>query len=287
MRELKILSLVVAITAVLYWGIEPFAHSQMNPAVAPADFAFEDLEANNKVGDAAAGAETFMMAGCIACHGVESQGMDSPMDNETASLSFGVVSPDLGSAAYLYDRNFLAMLIKDPTRALKVEHKFNDENPHPMSAFYGLGGDIDQEVADIIAYLETIAPSKMSNKEVFEDACLRCHDMKYDKLYMPTQAEPLTEYMGTLPPDLSIIIRAKGHNYLNTFINNPQKHLEGTAMPRVGLKKDVQEQVISYLEEIGDSKKDERTKVGIYIIGFFIILSVFAYLWKRKIWKDL
>ncbi|MDY0238549.1 MAG: cytochrome c1, partial [Campylobacterales bacterium] len=64
-------------------------------------------------------------------------------------------------------------------------------------------------------------------------------------------------------------------------------HLEGTAMPRVGLKKDVQEQVISYLEEIGDSKKDERTKVGIYIIGFFIILSVFAYLWKRKIWKDL
>ncbi|NLC27373.1 MAG: cytochrome c1, partial [Campylobacteraceae bacterium] len=80
MKELKILGLVVAITAVLYWGIEPFAHSQMHPKVAPADYNFEDLEKNTKVGDASRGAETFMMAGCIACHGLKSQGMDSPMD---------------------------------------------------------------------------------------------------------------------------------------------------------------------------------------------------------------
>ena len=42
MRELKILVVVLFFTAVVYWGVEPFAHSQMHPHVAPADFAFKD-----------------------------------------------------------------------------------------------------------------------------------------------------------------------------------------------------------------------------------------------------
>lgn len=287
MKELKILGLVVAITAVLYWGIEPFAHSQMHPKVAPADYNFEDLEKNTKVGDASRGAETFMMAGCIACHGLKSQGMDSPMDDATASMSFGVVSPDLSSAGYLYSSNFLSMLIKDPAKALKVTHKFNEDNPHPMIAFYGLGGDIDQEVADMVAYLKSVAPKSMSDAEVYEDACLRCHSMKYANTIMPSEEGALLAYMGAAAPDLSVIIRSKGEDYLNTFINDPQKHLEGTAMPRVGLNKDAQAQVIAHLEAIGDSKKDERTRVGLYLMGFFTILSIFAWLWKRKIWKEL
>jgi ubiquinol-cytochrome c reductase cytochrome c1 subunit len=82
------------------------------------------------------------------------------------------------------------------------------------------------------------------------------------------------------------MIRAKGEKYLTTFINNPQKHLQGTAMPRVGLKESTQDQVIAYMESVGDSKKDERERVGLYIIGFFIILSVFAYLWKKQIWRE-
>ncbi len=88
--------------------------------------------------------------------------------------------------------NQSATLIKEPTKALKVSHKFNEEKPHPMIAFFGLGGDINQEIADIVAY------------------------------------------MGTLLPDLSIMIRAKSKEYLETFINNPQKQLTGTYMPRVG-----------------------------------------------------
>ena len=44
MRELKILAVVVALTLITYWGVEPFAHSQMHPHVAPADFAFSDLK---------------------------------------------------------------------------------------------------------------------------------------------------------------------------------------------------------------------------------------------------
>ncbi len=51
MRELKILAVVIFFTAVVYWGVEPFAHSQMHPHVAPADFAFKDLGVNAKKGD--------------------------------------------------------------------------------------------------------------------------------------------------------------------------------------------------------------------------------------------
>ena len=45
MRELKIFFVVAVFTALVYWGVEPYAHSVMNPHVAPAnfDFAKEDI----------------------------------------------------------------------------------------------------------------------------------------------------------------------------------------------------------------------------------------------------
>lgn len=286
MRELKILAVVVFFTLVTYIGVEPFAHSQMHPHVAPADFEFKDLPAQTKTGDATKGAENFMNAGCIGCHGLKSQGMPLAMDDETASASFGVVPPDLSNAGALYDSNFLAALIKNPTKALKVEHKFNENKPHPMMAYYAIGDDPDQEIADIVAYLQSIAPEKISDAEVFENACQRCHDMKYANVLSNTSDEPLAQYMGSTPPDLSIMIRAKGRDYLETFINNPQKQLPGTAMPRVGLTEKTQAQVINYLEKTGDRKKAERESLGAKVIGFMLIFTLLAYLWKVKIWRE-
>ncbi|WP_458700011.1 c-type cytochrome [Sulfurospirillum sp. 1307] len=286
MRELKILGVVVVFTLALYWGVEPFAHSQMHPHVAPADFTFKDLGANPKKGDATKGAENFMNAGCIGCHGIKSQGMPAPMDNATASASFGVVPPDLSTAGALYDENFLSALIKNPAHALKVEHKFTDGRMHPMTQFYGLGGDIDQEVADIVAYLKSIAPKEISDEQVFEDSCQRCHNLKYAKRYSNSDPDALHKYMGTTPPDLSIMIRAKGREYLETFINDPQKQLKGTSMPRVGLTKEREEQVINYLEKVGDRKKAERESVGMKVIIYMLIFTVLAYLWKVKVWRE-
>ncbi|MFV7791541.1 cytochrome c1, partial [Aliarcobacter lanthieri] len=72
----------------------------------------------------------------------------------------------------------------------------------------------------------------------------------------------IKNYMGKLPPDLSQHIRSRGVDFLQTFINDPQKQLEGTAMPRVGLSQESQQQVINYLEEVGDSKKAQREELG-------------------------
>jgi ubiquinol-cytochrome c reductase cytochrome c1 subunit len=286
MKELKILAVVVFFTLLVYWGVEPFAHSQMHEHVEPANFAFEDIKDSGKKGDAAKGAETFMNAGCIGCHSLKSQGMPAPMDDASASASFGVVPPDLSNAGYLYDEKFLADLIKNPTHALKVGHKFNDEKPHPMTAFYGLGGDIDQEVADIVAYLKSIAPTKMEDKEVFVNACGRCHSVKYDKQFRNSQKGALEKYMGANPPDLSIIIRAKSKEYLRNFIDDPQKLLHGTSMPRVGLKEQNVQQIINYLESVGDRKKAQRESLIPNIMGFFVLFSILAYLWKAKLWRE-
>lgn len=355
MRELKIFAIVVFFIAITYWGIEPYAHSKLNPPVSKPnyDFAVEDLDfakSNlqkaqkelekaqkskdekiisgkktelemaknslekyetfwneiNKVdlssGDAAAGAELFDMAGCSGCHGLEVAGRPAMVDALTASQMYGVNPPDLSNSGAIYDGKYLAALIKDPVMAMKLDHKFDGvETFHPMTAFFGAGGDYNQELADLVAYFKSIAPKKLEDREVFIEACSRCHDMKYDGINMGVEPNNwdgnemglkeykinLAKYQGSLPPDLSIIIRAKSKDYLHKFMNNTQKMLPGTAMPRVGLTENSEKQIINYLESIGDSKKAERESLSIKIMIYFAILAVFATLWKRKIWSVL
>ncbi len=287
MRELKILAVVVFFTLITYIGVEPFAHSQMHKHIEPVDYKYSDLKPLNKKGDPKKGAETFMNAGCVGCHGVKSQGIAAPMDAKSASASFGVVPPDLSNAGAVFDEKFLANLIKNPAHALMLEHKFNDKRPFPMTPFMGLGGDLDQEVADIVAYLKSIAPKKLDDKDVFIDACGRCHDVKYDGWKRPSDTAALKKYMGKNPPDLSIIIRAKSKEHLINFIGEPQRVLPGTSMPRVGVTKEKAEQIVSYFEKVGDRKKEKRESVTLKIILYFVIFSIFAYLWKASKWRDL
>ncbi|CZE47340.1 c-type cytochrome [Campylobacter geochelonis] len=238
-------------------------------------------------GNATTGAETFMSAGCTACHGLEVANIPAAMDSKTSSEAYGVNPPDLSTAGAIYDGKFLAALIKDPVMAMKVSHKFNDEHPHPMPGFFGLGGDLNQEIADIVAYLKSIAPKEVDGKQVFKDACQRCHDMKYDKVFTDGNKQSVAHFMGSTPPDLSMYIRSRNADYLHNFINDTQKMLPGTAMPRVGLNQASEAKIIAYMEKVGDSKKSEREKTSVYIMIYFVILAVFAGLWKNKIWSSL
>lgn len=346
MKELKTLLIVIFFTLFLYWGIEPFAHSKLNPPVEPAnyDFAAEDvalaktnLEKANanlekakkvglddmvknaqneveiaktsldryssfwsdinaidlKAGDAANG-EVAFQASCMGCHSLKAGGYEPLVSEAEGSEMYGVNPPDLSSAGKIYDDKFLAALIKNPVMALKVDHKFDfeyaSEAIHPMTPFYGAGtkDDLNAEIADIVAYLKAVAPKEeLSTKAVFMDACSRCHDVKYDEVYVGGNREKLNEYMGMTPPDLSMYIRSRSNEYLHNFINDTQKMLVGTSMPRVGLTKEAEDKVIAYMESVGDSKKDEREKISIYVMIYFVILAVFAGLWKRKIWSKL
>jgi ubiquinol-cytochrome c reductase cytochrome c1 subunit len=293
MRELKILAVLVFFTGVLYWGVEPFAHHQMHPHVEAPDYSFKDVDGlNGMTGDAQKGAES-VAANCTACHAIEAAGFPAVMDNASAAAAYGVVPPDLSTAGKIYDANFLAAFIKDPVTATKTEHKFVDGKVHPMPAY---GWMESQEIANIVAYLQSIAPKEMTNKEVFADACQRCHSIKYgdyrfdgtvSSMLAKTPVENITSYMGKTPPDLSQYIRSRGEEWLHEFINNPQKHLEGTAMPRVGLSHESEKQVIEYMTEVGDSSKDERAALGPKFLGYLVIFAIFAWLWKAKIWREM
>ncbi|EGJ6871022.1 cytochrome c1 [Campylobacter coli] len=373
MRELKIFLVVVVFTALVYWGVEPYAHSVMKPHVAPANFdyaaedtayakgiiaekeiALEDAKKSNDAkriesaqkdldkakenlakveelwadvakidftkGNAAKGKE-FFNNNCFACHGVKE---DDIAANITDS-SLGVIPPNLSSAGVIFDEKFLAALIMNPALALKVDHKFGDA--FIMTAYNSeTSGDseelVNANIADVIAYLKEVGlkfeakenatikqeaelkyskiedaneKSALVEKEIafakdrstFIEACGRCHDIKYDNFFTPSNHNDLANYLGSVPPDLSMMIRSRGEQYLHDFINNTQKLLPGTAMPRVGLTEDAQVKVVSYLEKVGDSKKEERESTGIYIMIFFVILSIFAIGWKRSVWSKL
>jgi ubiquinol-cytochrome c reductase cytochrome c1 subunit len=292
MRELKILAVVVALTLITYWGVEPFAHSQMHPHVAPADFKFSDVQEDVKdvkalQGNVANG-EVLVTSNCTACHSIESKGFPKLMDNASSAAAYGVTPPDLGTVGKLYNADYLAAFVKNPAKASKVAHKFVDGKVHPMPSYDYLQA---QEVADIVAFLKDIAPKEMTNKEVFSNACQRCHSIKYADMKGGSMAAftpdaDIKKYMGKLPPDLSQMIRSRGEHYLETFINDPQKHLEGTAMPRVGLTQESQEQVIAYLQEVGDSKKAQREELGPKFLIYLVIFAIFGFLWKASKWRE-
>ena len=317
-KEPLILAVVVFFTLLTYYLVEPFAHGQMHKHVEGEGFAYKDLPEVTKTGDATRGQDLVMgAAACVGCHSIEAAGMPASMEPQMAAASYGVNPPDLSNAGAVYDEKFLTALIKNPAHALKVEHKYTPESGkmHPMVAFYGAGGDIDQEVADMVAYLQSIAPKKeeLTSEQAFELACGRCHADRYMKwtqigetpkfktkqdklkfeLALADYQTALKNYMGKLPPDLSIYIRSRGERYIKTFVENPQNYLKGTAMPRVGVNAEAADKVIEYLEESGDYKVkvakegDARDNIAPRVMFFLLIFALFAYLWKKEIWKEL
>jgi ubiquinol-cytochrome c reductase cytochrome c1 subunit len=164
-----------------------------------------------------------------------------------------------------------------------------------------------QQIADVVAYIKAKKVGKMTPQVAYEEACGRCHANRYGGLTQlgatpkfKTEKEALAyklkvldeqslveKYMGKLPPDLSIMIRARSEHFMETFIENPQTQLPGTSMPRVGLTKEGYEEVKAYLEETGDPSKEARHAIGPWVILFFVIFTVLAYFWKKHQWKDL
>jgi len=320
-KELFILVVVTVFTLLTYYLVEPFAHSQMHKHIESEGFAYKDLPALTKKGDAVRGKELVMGAGaCTGCHGIKVEGMQAPMDPVTAAQSYGVNPPDLSNAGVVFDPKFLAALIKNPAHALMVEHKFDPAKGkmHPMTQFYGAGGDLDQEVADMVAYLQSIAPKQeeLTPNMAFETACGRCHAIHYpyvkegeshpawtqigekpafkhkqDELAFETKVldyqDALTKYMGTLPPDLSMYIRSRGEHHIKTFVENPQNYLKGTAMPRVGVTAETAEKVVEHLADVGDSKRHKREEIGKYVMIYIFIFAIFAILWKKEVWREL
>ena len=265
-------------------------------------------------GDVNAGRDA-VMANCTACHTVKSEGLAMMSDADLMAAN-GLLPPDLSNAGSIYDSVFLFNFIKDPVTTAftstyemhKKEHLAEARNADPSASdaliaahqkavegykakqgasftkMPGFSYLPETDIANIVAFLKSIAKpiDQLSNKEVTVAACARCHSVEYDKIAVNGDLDQLAAYLGSTPPDLSMMIRSKGEEYLHNFINDPQKLLLGTGMPRVGLNEAAQAKVVAYLDKVGDPVKEERGAMGIYFIIFGIIFTIFAWAWKKN-----
>ncbi|MCC5862726.1 MAG: cytochrome c1 [Gammaproteobacteria bacterium] len=133
-------------------------------------------------------------------------------------------------------------------------------------------------------------------------------------------------WFGKMPPDLSLIARSRGTDYLYTFLrtfyvdengNSNNKVLEMTSMPHVlwelqGLQRAVYDDngdwtgfeqlragsmspeeydravrdLVNFLDYVGEPIQVERQRIGTMVIAFLLIFLVLSWLYKREVWRD-
>ena len=119
--------------------------------------------------------------------------------------------------------------------------------------------------------------------------------------------EGAAKWFGGTPPDLSLVARAKGTDWIYTYlrgfyeddskvfgVNN--KVLEGASMPDVlwPLKESKSEtefdqdvrDITNFLDYVGEPAKLIRTSLGVWVLLFLGVLLVLTYLLKKEYWKD-
>jgi len=304
-KEPLILGVVVFFTLVTYYLVEPFAHHQMHKHVESENFEYADIAKFTPTTNVAHGKE-LVTSNCTACHSINVENMPAPMDPTTSAATYGVNPPDLSNAGVVYDAKYLAAFIADPAKAANVSHKFNDTKMHPMPSYNWMQ---PSEISDMVAYLQSIAvkAEDLTPAMAYENACGRCHAVHYEKwtqigskpsfkhekdslafdIKVMEYEDSIKAYMGKLPPDLSMYIRSRNEHFISTLVENPQNHLAGTAMPRVGVSAETMEKVIEHLEDAGDAKRHERAAVGMNVMIYIVIFAIFALLWKKQVWRDL
>lgn len=205
------------------------------------------------------------------------------------------------------------------------------------------------EVALDKAHIDsTDLPSLQRGAKLFMNYCSGCHSLKYirystmakdigivdskgqvldqvvkanlmfvgDKLVDTIQNSMTKEeganWFGVAPPDLSLVVRLRGVDWLYTYLRSfyPDKKrpwgvnnrvFPDVAMPdvlynlraRLLLEPDGQKKVdaamldlVNFLHYTAEPMKLERQSLGKWVLLFLGIFFVFAYLLKREYWKD-
>ncbi len=188
--------------------------------------------------------------------------------------------------------------------------------------------------------------------KTFVNYCVSCHSAKYmrysrmaediglteeqveasmlftggkvtDHMLVALQAEDALKWIGQAPPDLTLVSRSRGPEWLYAFltgfyldserpwgVNNPV--MPGTTMPAVfsGLQGEqaldeeghlhlvsegelsaeefdaLMTDLVTFMVYIGEPARLIRTSLGVKVILFLMVFTFLAYLLKREYWKD-
>jgi len=111
---------------------------------------------------------------------------------------------------------------------------------------------------------------------------------------------------GTEVPDLSLMARVKGTDYIYTFVRGWEKDpetgkldnklLKGTVMPNIFPKPSDESKLEKYdqdtrdlanfLEYVGEPAKLERLNLAPKVLAFLFVLLILTFLLKREYWRD-
>lgn len=171
--------------------------------------------------------------------------------------------------------------------------------------------------------------------ELFTNYCMACHSVKYmrynriardigwtdaevvDKMTFG-QSRVVDHVMTRMPdgvgmdvfgteiPDLSLMARLKGTDYIYTFLKSYHQDeagnwnnaiLKGTAMPNVleGIKNHSSEEeydqavrdITNFLDYVGEPIKVQRWDLGWKVMLFLFVLFILTYLLKKEYWRDI
>ncbi|VAW49957.1 Ubiquinol-cytochrome C reductase, cytochrome C1 subunit [hydrothermal vent metagenome] len=170
---------------------------------------------------------------------------------------------------------------------------------------------------------------------LFSNYCMACHSLKYmrynrvardlgwtdeevisdmshgldtvtDNVMTRMKEGVALEVLGTKVPDLSLMARLKGDDYIYTFLRSyhqddqgewNNKVLKGTAMPNVlqGIERhstpeeyaQAARDITNFLAYAGEPSKLERLDLGWKVIAFLLVLLLLLYLLKREYWRDI
>ncbi len=168
---------------------------------------------------------------------------------------------------------------------------------------------------------------------LFSEYCLSCHSVKYmrfnriardigwsdeeiikkmafgqykivDNVIQRIPADVEHEVFGTVAPDLSLMSRQKGTDYIYTFLLSFHEKngkwdnvlLHGTAMPNVleGLERhedkekveQVARDIANFLEYVGEPVKTVRWDLGWKVLLYLAFFFILTYLLKKEYWRD-
>jgi len=128
-----------------------------------------------------------------------------------------------------------------------------------------------------------------------------------DPITSSMSSKGAVKWFGTTPPDLSLVSRSKGvdwiYTYLRSFykdesrpfgVNN--KILVNASMPDVlwelkqnksaeDFDQDVRD-ITNFLDYVGEPAKLVRVDLGYKVLAFLFVLFILSYLLKKEYWKD-
>lgn len=132
-------------------------------------------------------------------------------------------------------------------------------------------------------------------------------DKPGDHIVSPMERKVAEKWFGAAPPDLTLEARLRGadwiYSYLISFYPDDTRPtgVNNHIFPSVGMPHvmaDMQStlpeeefrakmaDITSFLEYAAEPIQVQRITIGIFVIGFLLVLLVFTWLMKRDYWKD-